>query len=98
MSEKRKRHSAEFKAKVAVEAIRGIKTVGQLASEYRVHPVQISQWKRQALQALPEAFNGAGARPRPTEDELTAPLYEEIGRLKVELDWLKKNALTLKRG
>ena len=51
MSEKCKRHSAEFKAKVAVETIRGIKTVGQLASEYRVHPVQISQWKRQALQA-----------------------------------------------
>jgi len=89
-TKKRRRHSPEFKAKVAIEAAKGNKTLSQLASEYGVAPVQISQWKRQLLEGATEVFG----RKRQTVDPeaLTAPLYQEIGRLKMELDWLKKKA------
>jgi putative transposase len=91
MPKKRKVHSPEFKARVSVEAIKGMKTASELATQYQVHPVQISTWKKQALEILPDAFRrGTGTRPSRTEQELTAPLYEEIGRRKMELDWLKK--------
>jgi putative transposase len=94
MSRKRKIHTPEFKSKVSVEAIKGMKTASELASQYQVHPVQISTWKKQAIESLPEAFKrGKSAKPL-TEQELTAPLYEEIGRLKMELDWLKKSQLS----
>jgi transposase-like protein len=92
MSRKRKIHTPEFKSKVSVEAIKGMKTASELASQYQVHPVQISTWKKQAIESLPEAFKrGKSAKPL-TEQELTAPLYEEIGRLKMELDWVKKKS------
>jgi putative transposase len=92
MSTKRKRYSSAFKAKVAVEAIRGVKTTAELASEQQVHPTLISQWKRQALENLASLFEAAGTRVEPDVEAVTAPLYEQIGRLKVELDWLKKKA------
>lgn len=95
MSRKRKRHSADFKAKVALEAIKGLKTSSELASEYQVHPTQISQWKRQLLESLPELFADRRPKAQPTGEELTAPLYEEIGRLKMELGWLKKKSTFL---
>ncbi len=98
MSRPRKRHSAEFKARIALEAIRGLKTTAQLASEYQVHPTQISQWKRQALDHLPELFGPEVGHEQRGAEELTAPLYQEIGRLKMELDWLKKKSATLKGG
>jgi putative transposase len=87
MSAKRKRHSDEFKARVALEAIKGIRTAGQLSSAFGVHPTQIAHWKRQLLEGAPRVFSEAGTQ---TEEELTAPLYEQIGRLQVEVDWLKK--------
>lgn len=96
MPKKRKVHSAEFKAKVAVEAIRGLKTAGELASQYQIHPVQISQWKKQALEGMNATFQRSQAPQKvKTAEELTAPLYEEIGRLKMELDWLKKKSAEL---
>jgi len=96
MSKKRKRHSKEFKAKIALEAVKGLKTSSELASEYHVHPTQISQWKKQLLAGLPTLFSHKGSHStRVSEDELTSPLYEEIGRLKVELDWLKKKSTQL---
>ena len=98
MSQKRKRHSAEFKAKVALEAVKGLKTSSELAREYQVHPTQISQWKRQLLETLPEVFRHGKVAPEVADRELTAPLYEEIGRLKVELDWVKKSAAKLHGG
>ena len=90
MTKKRKRHSAEFKARVALEAAKGLKTSSELAREYQVHPTQIRQWKRQLLEELPEVFRNGKVAPDVAEQELTAPLYEEIGRLKMELDWVKK--------
>ena len=90
MSIKRKRHSEEFKAKVAMDAVKGIQTLSELSSTYKVHPTVIGQWKRQLIAGAPAAFH-SGRTPK-TEEELTAPLYEEIGRLKMELDWLKKKS------
>lgn len=93
MPKNRKTHTAEFKVKVALDAIRGLKTASELASQYQIHPVQISQWKKQAVEGLSEIFQRNTSRKKPkSEDELTSPLYEEIGRLKMELDWLKKKS------
>ncbi len=89
MTAKRKRHKPEFRAQVALEAYKGDKTINQLASEHEVAAVQVSQWKRQLLQGVPEVFGRT--RPEVDPEVLTAPLYQEIGRLKMELDWLKKN-------
>ncbi len=92
MRQQRKRYSAEINAKVALEAIKGQKTANEIASEYGVHPTQIAQWKKQALDELPELFRG-GSREK-TDEGLIAALYQEIGQLKVELDWLKKKSGT----
>ena len=88
----RKRHSAEFKAKVALEAIRERKTSSQLASLFGVHTSQIATWKRQALNNLPSLFSMENSKPGRDHAELEANLYQQIGQLKVELDWLKKSA------
>ncbi len=87
---KRKRYSKEFKVKVALDAIKGQKTAAELASEYRVHVSQINTWKKQALEALPEVF-GQGAKREAEEQEAERDLlYQQIGKLQVELEWLKK--------
>lgn len=90
MAAKRQRRSPEFKTKVALAALKGDKTLAQLSSEFGVSSVQISQWKKQLLQGLPEVFQRKGHTV--DVDVLTAPLYQEIGRLKMELDWLKKKS------
>ncbi len=89
---KRRRHSGAFKAKVAVEAIRGERRVNELASLFQVHPSQIATWKKQALEGLPELFGDGRARREQGEDDLKAQLYQQIGQLKVELDFLKKKS------
>ncbi len=90
MTTTRKQYSPKFKARVAIEAIRGDKTLSQLGSQFKVHPIQIAKWRKSALDQLPELFvDGRKGRSRNGEAESDA-LYEEIGRLKVELDWLKK--------
>lgn len=95
MTKKRTTHKPEFKAKVALEAIKGMKTVSELASQYQVHPTQINAWKKQAVESLPGNFRRGKSASPPDEQTLTAPLYEEIGRLKMELDWLKKKSALL---
>lgn len=87
-----RRHSTDFKVKVVLEALREQKTMAELGSEYGVHPVQISQWKKQALSGLPEVFGSSKSRDEKEEDTLKDELYREIGRLKVELDWVKKKS------
>jgi putative transposase len=87
---KRRRHSAEFKAKVVLAALREDKTQSQLASEFGVHPLQITQWKKAVLQAMPEIFGLKRERSVLEQEELERQLYERIGRLETELNWLKK--------
>jgi transposase-like protein len=90
MATTRKQYSPKFKAKVAVEAIRGERTLSQLASQFRVHPVQIGQWRKTALAQLADVFMDGRKRKASGAEVEKDALYEEIGRLKVELDWLKK--------
>ena len=91
MTTTRKQYSPKFKARVAIEAIRGERTLNQLATQFRVHPVQIAHWRRAALERLEEIFVD-GRKRKPCAEADQGALYEEIGRLKVELDWLKKKA------
>jgi len=98
MTKKRKIHTPEFKTKVAIAAIKALKTSSELASQYQIHPVQISGWKKQAIESMPETFRRGKPQKQKNEAELTAPLYEEIGRLKMELDWLKKKCSQLSEG
>jgi transposase len=86
-------HSASFKAKVAIEAIKGEKTITELASDFGVHPVQISNWKKRFLEGAAEVFSEGSARSR--EAELQRELDEahrQLGQTKVELDWAKKKS------
>jgi putative transposase len=92
MGKVRKHHDAAFKARVALEAIKGEKAIAQLASEYGVHPNQIGQWKKRLLKELPGVFSGKRKREEKDRGELEAELYRQIGQLKVELDWLKKKS------
>ena len=88
----RKSYSAAFKAKVALEAVKGDRTLAELASRYEVHANQIGQWRKALLAGLPEVFSDKRRRQEQSDDVEKARLYEEIGRLKVELDWLKKKS------
>jgi len=91
-SKKRNSYSSEFKAKVGLEAIRGMKTINEIAQEYGVHPGQVSDWKREILDQAKTLFDGKrGPKPVAAHQEPDL-LYGEIGKLKVELDWLKKKS------
>lgn len=92
MPRPRKQYSAEQKAKIALTAIKGQQTLNEIAGDFGVHPTQVAQWKRHLLDEAPQVF--ASARDRQTEEAeaLVARLYQEIGQLKVELDWLKKKS------
>lgn len=92
MSKPRRRHSAEFKFKVALEAAKGQKTINEIASEFTVHPNQVSQWKQELLAAGETLFRSPGGHSQREHEALQAELYEQIGRLKMELEWLKKKA------
>ena len=90
MSKKRRTFSAEFKAQVGLEALKGIESVHAIAARHKVHPVQVSQWKKEVSERLPEVF---GQKPAVDPAQAIArerELFEEIGRLKMELEWLKK--------
>jgi len=92
LTKKRKRYSAQFKFQVALEAIKGLKTVNQLASEHQLHPNQVSQWKRQLLEEGATIFdNGTAQQQQRDMAQTEAELYEQIGRLKMEVEWLKKS-------
>jgi transposase-like protein len=88
----RKRYSAEFKFRVALEAARGLKTINELSSEHGVHPNQISQWKQELLNSGPTLFSNPVPHQLREQEAQQAELYEQIGRLKMELEWLKKKS------
>jgi transposase-like protein len=87
-----KNHSARFKAKVALEAVKGAKTLSELASKYEVHPNQIRQWKKQLLDQISDIFVDKRKRKSNDDEKLKEQLYQQIGKLKVENDWLKKKS------
>ena len=86
----RKQFSNEFKAKVAMEASKGLKTMSELASEYGVHPTQITSWKIQLKDHAAEVFGNPPDKSDKEQKELIEQLYKNIGRMQVENDWLKK--------
>jgi transposase len=94
MKRKRKQYSGAFKAKIGLEAMMGIKTTAQLAREYQVHPLLVTQWKKIVRDRMPELFE----RGKPAADDserVIAHLHQKIGQLTVDLDWLKKKCRQL---
>jgi len=91
MRKKRQNYSAEFKAKVAIEALKEHKSIAELAQLYEIHPNQISMWKKEFLENASQVFDKVHRKPN--EDEKVTKLYEAIGQLKIENDWLKKKLL-----
>lgn len=87
---KRRRFSDEFKAKVALEAVKGQRTVNELAQEFGIHINQINLWKKQLLEAAPEAFSKGKDRDAERLERERDRLYRKVGQLQVEVDWLKK--------
>jgi len=96
MGKQRRQHSEQFKFKVALEAAKGLRTVNEIAGEYGVHPNQVSSWKKQLLEDGPGVFSRSRERERTGAAEQESELYEQIGRLKMELEWLKKKAALFK--
>ena len=92
MAKKRRQHGSAFKFKVALAAVKGNKTISQLAAEYNVHPTQINTWKKQLLRHGSSIFIRPNDRQAREQQVREAELYEQIGRLKMELEWLKKKA------
>lgn len=90
MKRQRRKFPAAFKAKVALAALRGDRTLNEIAAEFEIHPNQVSAWKKQAEESIQDLFAGGKTHRAEQEAELTARLYQQIGQLKVELDWLKK--------
>ena len=90
----RTRHGVKLKSDVALEALKGEKTINEIGLRFKVHPTQVSQWKKRLQEGLPEVF-GAKRVQGEASDALVGQLYEEIGRLKFELDWVKKKAAKL---
>ena len=90
MSKKRRQHSAQFKAQVGLDALKGIEPVHTIAAKHGVHPVQVSQWKKEVSERLPEVFGQKADRDAAEAILREKELFEEIGRLKMELEWLKK--------
>ncbi len=94
MGQTRKKHTTESKSKVALEAAKGVNSLSELAARYTVHPTQITPWKRQLLDSAPVAFERSQSGSVSDAQALTAPLYQEIGRLKMEVDYGQEKALS----
>jgi len=90
MTKQRRQFSAKFKFQVALEALKELKTINEIASHYEVHPTQVKQWKKQLQEEGADVFNEQAAKQQQAQAGMEANLYEQIGRLKMEVDWLKK--------
>ena len=92
MKRARRQYSADWKAKIALEAIKGQRTIQQIASHYEIHPNLVTHWKKQVLEGAVEIFSNGQEGAAKADEELKAELYQQIGQLQVELDWLKKKS------
>ena len=90
MTRKRKQYSQQFKFKVALEAVRELKTISEIASTTNIHPTQVKNWKKQLLLEGPTLFDQNTVQQQREQEARETELYEQIGRLKMELEWLKK--------
>jgi transposase/putative transposase len=96
MKAKRKRHEPEFKARVALEALKGVRTIQQIAKEYQIHPVQVSEWKKIMLEGAAEAFGPGRARTAEEDfDRERKKLQAKIGELTIDVDWLREKSKQL---
>lgn len=93
--EKRRKHTAEFTAGVAIESIQGLKTVSEIAKEYEVHPVMVGTWKKEMLERLPELFQAQNAKKDQTADMEKEELHRKVGQLTMEVDFLEKKCKQL---
>ena len=98
MTDHRKRYDGTFKAKVVIESLKNEKTIAELASKYGVHPNQITQWRKEAIEELPGLFSSKQAKKDKAYEEEREELLKQIGQLKVELEWLKKKSGILLSG
>jgi transposase-like protein len=92
MKRQRKQYSAELKAKIAVEAVKGQRTIQEIASHYSIHPSQVTQWKKQLLESAADVFSSGRDHAAEADEQMKAELYQQVGKLQVELDWLKKKS------
>ncbi len=92
MKRHRKQYSADLKAKIAVEAVKGQRTVQEIASHYGIHPTMVTNWKKQLLDGAAEIFSSGKIHVAEADEQLKAELYQQIGKLQVEVDWLKKKS------
>lgn len=98
MKTKRRRHDPQFKARVALEALKGIKTVQQIAKEYELHPVQVTEWKKQLIEQSSSVFERGGGQAVPSEETFErerTQLHSKIGELTVQLDFLQRKSRQL---
>jgi len=95
MKKQRRKHKAEFKARVAIESIQGLKTVSEIAKEYEVHPVMVGTWKKEMLERLPELFQAQNAKKDQTADKEKEELHRKVGQLTMEVDFLEKKCKQL---
>lgn len=90
MARQRRKFSSALKARLAIEAVKAVRSVSELAGEHQVHPSQITQWKKQLLDSAEALFSDKRVVQQKDQEELLAKLYQQIGQMKVELDWLQK--------
>ena len=95
MKKQRRKHSAEFKAQVALEAIRGMKTLSEIAQEFEIHPVMVGNWKKEMLEHLPELFDKKRPKKAKDVEREKAQLHQKVGQLSMEVDFLEKKCKQL---
>jgi transposase len=95
MKKHRRKHSAEFKARVALETIKGLKTISEIAAEFEIHPVMVSNWKKEMLERLPEIFETQSTRKDKDKDREKEQLHGKVGQLTMEVDFLEKKCRQL---
>ena len=95
MKRKRRNHSPEFKARVALEAVQGIKTAAEIANEYEIHPVMVSNWKKELLEGLPKLFDQKTEKTDKSAEKEQEKLHRKVGQLTMEVDFLEKKCKQL---